>query len=357
MRPLTPAGQQALDDLARRHGFSQEATLAMLEAVLHGNGRMAQFNHPGLGGSGQWMRGGMTMVGDMFDHGLKKRVDALCMDLATLVADEPGLLREGSFQSQRQGGSDTSARSPTTQDSPSAEAASLGSRAEPQHAVGGGSTSAAAASSSGTARPEPARRGSLFEAADSDHSASAHGDWWPAELGRPHSTGAQNGMRYAVFGDAHRLAIDEGGRVTVYDTLDHRIGGASQQQSGSSRLSFSSQHGPIELDSLPVVGGAGDSKRAGHDDGAKAMGSGTGTSKARLGTSVGEPQSVPADRDDAPPRAEHAAGAPPERGRADGGSEHDRVLATLERLADLRGKGILSDDEFAAKKAELLKRL
>lgn len=356
MRPLTPAGQQALDDLARRHGFSQEATLAMLEAVLHGNGRMAQFNHPGLGGSGQWMRGGMTMVGDMFDHGLKQRVDALCIDLATLVADKPGLLREGSFQSQRQGGSDASVRSATTPAVPPADGASHGARAEPQHAVGGGSSSAVAASFD-AARPEPARRGSLFEAADRDASASAHGDWWPAELGRPHSTGAQNGMRYAVFGDAHRLAIDEGGRVTVYDTLDHRIGGASQQQSGSSRVSFSSQHGPIALESLPVVGGAGDSKGAGRDDGARAMGSGTGTSEARSGASIRKLRDMPADGDDATPRAEHAAAAPRERGQVDGGSEHDRVLATLERLADLRGKGILSDDEFAAKKAELLKRL
>ncbi len=33
------------------------------------------------------------------------------------------------------------------------------------------------------------------------------------------------------------------------------------------------------------------------------------------------------------------------------------VMATLERLADLKAKGILTEDEFAAKKAELLKKL
>jgi membrane protease subunit (stomatin/prohibitin family) len=33
------------------------------------------------------------------------------------------------------------------------------------------------------------------------------------------------------------------------------------------------------------------------------------------------------------------------------------VLATLERLGDLQAKGILTEDEFAAKKAELLKKL
>ena len=35
----------------------------------------------------------------------------------------------------------------------------------------------------------------------------------------------------------------------------------------------------------------------------------------------------------------------------------DEVVATLEKLHALVGKGILSADEFAAKKAELLKKL
>ncbi|MBK6593469.1 MAG: SPFH domain-containing protein [Burkholderiales bacterium] len=35
----------------------------------------------------------------------------------------------------------------------------------------------------------------------------------------------------------------------------------------------------------------------------------------------------------------------------------DDILATLEKLGDLKAKGILSEDEFAAKKAELLKKL
>ena len=35
----------------------------------------------------------------------------------------------------------------------------------------------------------------------------------------------------------------------------------------------------------------------------------------------------------------------------------DEVMATLEKLADLKTKGILTDDEFASKKAELLKKL
>jgi membrane protease subunit (stomatin/prohibitin family) len=35
----------------------------------------------------------------------------------------------------------------------------------------------------------------------------------------------------------------------------------------------------------------------------------------------------------------------------------DEIVATLEKLAGLKAKGILTDDEFSAKKAELLKRL
>ena len=78
MRELTPAGQQLINDVAQRHGFSTDAVMTMLQAVVNGNGTMAQFNHWELGGGGQWMQGGMTMVGDMFNHGLKAKVDNLC---------------------------------------------------------------------------------------------------------------------------------------------------------------------------------------------------------------------------------------------------------------------------------------
>jgi len=39
------------------------------------------------------------------------------------------------------------------------------------------------------------------------------------------------------------------------------------------------------------------------------------------------------------------------------GIKPDEVMATIEKLADLKSKGILSDEEFSAKKAELLKKL
>jgi hypothetical protein len=41
---------------------------------------------------------------------------------------------------------------------------------------------------------------------------------------------------------------------------------------------------------------------------------------------------------------------------APGGRDAD-IFGSIERLADLRAKGVLSDDEFSAKKAELLSRL
>ncbi|HEX2365023.1 MAG TPA: SHOCT domain-containing protein, partial [Bradyrhizobium sp.] len=37
--------------------------------------------------------------------------------------------------------------------------------------------------------------------------------------------------------------------------------------------------------------------------------------------------------------------------------QSDDIFAKIERLADLHAKGILSDEEFAAKKTELLSRL
>ena len=58
----------------------------MARAVAQGGGAMAQFNIPELGGSGQWMSGGMTMVGDMFNYGLQSRVSNLCGELAGALA-------------------------------------------------------------------------------------------------------------------------------------------------------------------------------------------------------------------------------------------------------------------------------
>ena len=165
-------------EIAQRHGFSADAAHAVADALRHSGGRMAQFNHPELGGMGQWSAGGMLMIGDMFNHALKARVDALCRDLAAMPAP---------------------AQSDVEQ------------------------------------RPEQTKH------------------WWPDGLGTPSATGAQNDMRYACFPDQHRLAVTQDGRVRVYDTGDHRIGGFSQQQSGGQSFSFSSQLGTVRLEDLQEV--------------------------------------------------------------------------------------------------------
>ena len=81
MQNLTPEGLRMVAGAAERHGVSLDAAVALLGALAEGNGRQAQFNHPDLGGMGQWSEGGMIMVGDMFNHDLKARVDALGNDL------------------------------------------------------------------------------------------------------------------------------------------------------------------------------------------------------------------------------------------------------------------------------------
>jgi membrane protease subunit (stomatin/prohibitin family) len=57
--------------------------------------------------------------------------------------------------------------------------------------------------------------------------------------------------------------------------------------------------------------------------------------------------------------AQAAAGAAAAQAAAQAAAtlKPDDVIATLEKLGDLKAKGILTDEEFAAKKAELLKKL
>lgn len=285
MRELSSSGQQAINDIAYRTGFSPDAVLSMLDSVLNGNGGMAQFNHPEFGGYGQWMRGGMTMVSDMFNNHLKGRVDGLCFELSNLIASQPNLIRTGSFQSQSQGGYD-----------------SRGGQQQQNHGYQGSSQS---------------QGGGGFNESASLFVPGTSNDWWPADLRWPNSTGAQNGVRYAYFAQARRLAIEVGGRVTVYDTLDHQIGGFSQQQSGSGSISFTSQHGLIDVGSLPVVSGEG-----------------------------------------APGAASAAYNAPQRfEASASSGADQSDIFGTIEKLAALQAKGIISAEEFAAKKSELLGRL
>ena len=71
MEPLSPERLEIIEELARRYGVSTTAVTTLLEAVISGQGTMAQFSHPELGGPGQWAQGGITMIGDMFNNALK----------------------------------------------------------------------------------------------------------------------------------------------------------------------------------------------------------------------------------------------------------------------------------------------
>ena len=84
----TEHGRHLLAEIANRHGVSQATVLTLAEALQRSGGSQAQFDLPELGGMGQWQRGGLVMVGDMFNSSLKSRVDALCNDItATLHAE------------------------------------------------------------------------------------------------------------------------------------------------------------------------------------------------------------------------------------------------------------------------------
>ncbi|QSZ41930.1 SHOCT domain-containing protein [Sulfurimonas aquatica] len=85
MQKLTSEGQNLVNDLSNRYNLSPNAIIYMIGAVNNGGGTMAQFSSPELGGSGQWMKGGMTMVGDMFNNGLKNTVDNLCTEISNAL--------------------------------------------------------------------------------------------------------------------------------------------------------------------------------------------------------------------------------------------------------------------------------
>ncbi len=254
MQTFTDYGQNAINNLAQRYGVSNDAVTHMLYAVMNGNGTMAQFNHPELGGGGQWMQGGMTMVGDMFNYGLKAKVDGLCVELSNLLGGQQAVFMPVSNPTQFHG----------------------------------------------------------------------NRNWWPDELGIASTTGGQNNTRYAYFPTTCRLAVDINGQVTVYNTLDHQIGGVSQQQGGNNSMTFSSQYGNVQVDQLPIVSVNG------------------------VAPFVPAPTPAPAPYYPNNNNVSNNNPAP-----ADNGD----IFALIERLADLKQKGILNDDEFASKKAELLQRL
>jgi hypothetical protein len=75
--------------------------------------------------------------------------------------------------------------------------------------------------------------------------------WWSEELGDPSSSGAQNGARYAFFGDKSLLLIERYGKLQRFRTGEHRIIGISQVSGGD--LTFTSEHGPVSLQDFEKV--------------------------------------------------------------------------------------------------------
>jgi len=272
----------------------------MLIAVHNGNGSMAQFNHSEFGGCGQWMRGGMTMVSDLFNNHLKYRVDSICSDISNELANHQSSPFSGSFQSQSQNGN----------------------TAQMQGSGGIGSSN------------------SLFV-------PDPEANWWPQDLGAPNAVGSQNHVRYAYFSNSRRLAVKTGTDTWVYDTGNHQIGGFSQQQGVGGSITFTSQFGTVNLSTLPVVSRNGVLQPApvaapvpapapvfDNDNGNTSQPQQQETAPAVSDSTSGTNQSSPSS---------------PVTGES--------VIDTLERLGGLRDKGYITDEEFAAKKANLLDRL
>ncbi|MEB3244078.1 MAG: SHOCT domain-containing protein, partial [Cyanobacteriota bacterium] len=240
MEQLTPEGLKVVNELAQRYGFSQEAVIQMMFAMLRGRGGMAQFNHPEFAGSGQWMQGGMLMLGDMFNHALKARVDGLCQAIASQLASQPELFPAGSFQAQSQSGG-----SQQMQVGGGQQMQVAGSGQQMQ--VGGGGQQMQV---SGVAQP--------LHVASAGHGLFApdpRDTWWPRELGQPSAMGQQNDVRYAFFPALGRLAVETNGQVSVYDTGGHHIAGFGQQQAPGGAVVFSTPAGSISLASLSSVAG------------------------------------------------------------------------------------------------------
>ena len=147
-----------------------------------------------------------------YDHGgryVQLRFKSQCgrpmFEISNLLAAEPGLLRQGTFQSQQQ-----------------AEAVNS--------TINGGMPGDCS-----LFVPDPSL------------------NWWPKEFGSPSATGSQNNVRYAYFANLRRLAVETNGSIWVYDTLNHQIGGFSQQQGMGGSILFSSQFGTVLLSNLPVI--------------------------------------------------------------------------------------------------------
>ena len=292
--PLTPAGESAVADIAARYRVSDGAVRTLLDAVVRGGGAMAQFSHPELGGNGQWMRGGMTMVGDMFNPGLQATVSGICSELSAVLASggvlvstpEPGA---GSTGFGRFGGQ---AWWPEGLGRPSSS---------------GGQNDASYAYFPGARRLAIRRGGAIILYVTLDHAISG--------------VQQQQGSRGSLeFSSQH-------GTFTV-DTLPV-VSGSAPTPAAPERAADSPSPSPAAPPSKPVAPPP--------------------VPPVASAVAVGPPAVS------AQPAAQPTSAPPPaQSGIVTSAAE---IGAAIETLASLRDKGFVTEAEFAAKKAELLGRL
>ncbi|MCE7041819.1 SHOCT domain-containing protein [Dyadobacter sp. CY312] len=263
MKALTKEGRQAISEIAQKYSLDQSTVETLANALVRGNGTMAQFNIPELGGAGQWMRGGMTMVGDMFNHGLKVKVEQVAAELSDLVSTKI-----------------------------------------------------------------------IFVADDDERPVSEEvkpDKSWPTIFGSPTSSGSQNNFKYAYFGPARRLVIEEDGKRYIYDTKHHQISGVSQQQGSGRSYQFTSNDGTVNLNDLSLISEPGIHQQE----------------TPELPYDVVHSHTV---QDDV--RQAYSSGVEvPTR------TPQDIIIETIEKLNVLLEKGHITEEDFKTKKQELLARL
>jgi hypothetical protein len=184
--------EDVIPSIAQRYHVSLDAAREVERALRATGGRQAQFSHPELGGSGQWMPG-MLMIHAGADRQLRARVEGLLDEVAAVVRG------------------------------------------------------------SETASPAALARDPNAPAASSRVDLPAGESWWPASYGHPTAHGCQSGIRYALFPGRRCVLVQVGSRIDCFDTADHQVRGVGQQQGHASRLVLTTATGEIPLDHLECI--------------------------------------------------------------------------------------------------------
>jgi len=180
--------------LAERYHVHEGAVRELFRAFESTHGKQAQFDHPDLGGRGQWMPG-MIMLADMSaDAQTKARIAGLCAEVSALVQGRETSVDEALAAPREAGASAAYVNMPAGE------------------------------------------------------------SWWPASFGHPAASGEQHGIRYAYFPQRDQLLVQQGARLTTYDTTGQRITGFAQEQSTTSQICFTTERGgPMRLSDLKCV--------------------------------------------------------------------------------------------------------